>query len=153
MMPDNAMQPPFIKGKIVVFIGIKSFYVKITVVTLRNDCGIPLNSTVGGLDACIFCRLLHVAIITVSFFYYFYPVSTASFLSPSLHYLLLAIIAIIILFEIVRLRCKWALWGQRKRERRGISSFSWTIISLFLVLLLAPGIAIRYSNYCFLFSC
>ncbi|MFW0079238.1 MAG: hypothetical protein AB8Z16_01085 [Coxiella endosymbiont of Haemaphysalis qinghaiensis] len=73
-------------------------------------------------------------------------------MSPSLHYLLLAIIAIIILFEIVRLRCKWALWGQRKRERRGISSFSWTIISLFLVLLLAPGkqYAIPIIVSCFL---
>ncbi|MFW0094602.1 MAG: hypothetical protein AB8Y83_01385 [Coxiella endosymbiont of Haemaphysalis qinghaiensis] len=97
------------------------------------------NSTVADLDACIFCRLLYVAIITISFFYYFYPVSTTSFLSLSLHYLFLAIIAIIILFEIVGLRCKWVLWGQRKREGRVISSFSWTIISLCLVLLLAPG--------------
>ncbi|UVE59530.1 hypothetical protein [Coxiella-like endosymbiont] len=33
----------------------------------------------------------------------------------------------------------WILWGQREREVKNISSFTWTVVSLCVVLLLAPG--------------
>ncbi|WP_100622841.1 hypothetical protein [Candidatus Coxiella mudrowiae] len=80
-------------------------------------------STVGSLGAHLFRRLLHIAIIIIPFLYYSYSISVARFLGLSLHSLLLVIIAIVILFEIVRLRRKWVLWGQRKRKGRMVSSF------------------------------
>lgn len=80
-------------------------------------------STVGSLGAQLFRRLLHMAIIIIPFLYYSYSISVARFLGLSLHSLLLVMIAIVILFEIVRLRRKWVLWGQRKRKGRMVSSF------------------------------
>ena len=94
---------------------------------------------VGGLSGHIFRRSLHVVILFIPLLYFAYAGTVAQFTGLSQEHLLLIIIALAVIFEIVRLKMGWMLWGQREREAKNISSFSWTVVSLCVVLLLAPG--------------
>lgn len=97
------------------------------------------TKTNGGLSGYILRRSVHVAMLIVPPLYYAYAPSVAGFFGLSPPHLLLIIIALNILFEIVRLKRGWVLWGQRQREAKNISSLAWTVLSVCLVLLLAPG--------------
>lgn len=95
--------------------------------------------TVGGLGGHVFRRSVHMAILFMPFLYFAYAETVAQFTDLSPKNLLLIIIALTIIFEIVRLKMGWILLGQREREVKNISSFTWTVFSLCVVLLLAPG--------------
>ena len=104
---------------------------------MEND----YQKTVGGIRGYILRRLFHIFMLIVPFVYYAYAAeASADFIKLSPVALLLFIMVLTIIFEIVRLKRGWALlWGQRRREAKNISSLTWTIISLCLVLLLSPG--------------
>ena len=95
--------------------------------------------TIGGLGGYIFRRSLHVATLFIPLLYFANAKTVAQFTGLSKENLLLIIIALTTVFEIVRLKMGWILWGQREREIKNISSFAWTVVSLCVVLLLAPG--------------
>ena len=98
------------------------------------------TQTIGGLGSRVFRRSIHVAILFVPLLYFTYAETLAKFTGLSAKYLLLIIIIVLaIVFEIVRLKMGWILWGQREREAKSISSFAWTVVSLCVVLLLTPG--------------
>ncbi|QTS84119.1 hypothetical protein [Coxiella endosymbiont of Amblyomma nuttalli] len=112
---------------------ITTFYVRLV------PCAMCHMQIANGLKVRIFRRFLHVGIFLVSLFYFTYAKVIARFTNLSTKYLLLIIIILVIMFEIVRLKSGLVLYGQREREAKNISSFSWTVVSLCVVLLLAPG--------------
>ncbi|ATN85343.1 hypothetical protein [Coxiella burnetii] len=97
------------------------------------------HKTVGGIGGHILRRFIHLSMLIIPFLYYSYAKSRFNLFGLSYKSLLLVIIGLMLLFEIVRLKRGWLLWGQREREGKNFSSLAWTIVSLCLVLLLAPG--------------
>ena len=108
-----------------------------------------VRQTVGGMLGHVFRRFVHVAIAVVPILYYFYGVPIAQVVRLTPPQLLIAVIIFNIIFESVRLKFGWTWIGYRRHERKRISSFAWGVLSIGLVLLLAPdqrfGIPIIWS--------
>src|SRR5262249_46455134 len=88
----------------------------------------------------IFRRCIHLAMVFVPLLYYHYaPRLSALGISPRT--LLLIILAVVFIFEALRLRFGWILWGQRTLEKKTVSSMASGILGLCLVLLFSPSSA------------
>ena len=96
------------------------------------DSHSPVPYTLGGYPGHWLRRSIHLSTALIPFVYYFF---LQHWLYP---YGLLFLLAMIILFEGLRLYRGWLFLGQRTYETHYISAFAWGIASLLLVLLLAP---------------
>lgn len=92
----------------------------------------------GGRIAHILRRFIHVSILFVPLFYYYFIVHLAT--PKILHLLILAFIFLVFLFEKFRVRMRLVLFGQRLHEASHISAFAWTILSLGVLLILCPSV-------------
>ncbi len=97
------------------------------------------EKTRGGLLGHVIRRLLHVAIFVLPLFYYAYIHSIVGFLHLTLNEFLWGLIVLVIVLEALRLWRGWLAFGQRSNEAKRISAFTWTVVSILLVLLYAPS--------------
>lgn len=97
-----------------------------------------IGQTKGGLRGHILRRIMHIGMVLVPLVYYAYGTSIASWFFLTPHELLWLIMVFVILFEILRLKLGITLFVQRHYETGRISSFPWTVLSICLVLWLAP---------------
>ncbi|OGO95432.1 MAG: hypothetical protein A3F10_03080, partial [Coxiella sp. RIFCSPHIGHO2_12_FULL_42_15] len=97
------------------------------------------QSTKGRWYGHIFRRLVHVSMLLIPLVYYAYGESIAGFFSLSTHFFLLILLVVVMLVECLRLRLGLVIFGQRRHEARHISSFSWGMIGILLVLLISPS--------------
>lgn len=100
--------------------------------------GTYAEHTVGGLAGHLLRRVVHLAIAVTPLLYYAYGATVAGWIHVTPKQVLLIIIAIDILFEMLRLKLGWTVFGQRKHEAKRISAFAWGTVSVCLVLLLSP---------------
>lgn len=98
-----------------------------------------VSQTVGGVGGHVFRRVVHIAIGIIPILYYAYGESVAGLLHLSAKQLVIAVFIANILLEGIRLCFGWTLLGYRRHEARRISSFSWGVFSICLILFLAPG--------------
>jgi hypothetical protein len=96
------------------------------------------EQTVGGLSGHLLRRVVHVAIAATPLLYYAYGATVGGWFHLTAKQILLVIIAISIIFEVLRLKFGWTVFGQRQHEAKRISAFAWGAVSVCLVLLLAP---------------
>lgn len=96
-------------------------------------------STQGGRLAHIVRRMIHLSIILVPLFYYYFL--TPFFSRSLLNIAIILFLFFVILFEIIRIRFRIVLFTQRLHEATHVSAFGWTMLSLGLVLLFSPSIA------------
>lgn len=101
--------------------------------------GTQTKQTVGGVGGHLLRRSVHLLIVIVPIIYYRYGEAIAGFFHLTLAQFLVAIILLNIVVEGARLKFRWTFWGHRHREARQISSFSWGVLSVCLVLLFAPA--------------
>ena len=71
--------------------------------------------------------------------YYYHGQQIAGFFSVSLHVFILILLLLTMLAEWLRLQTGFVFFGQRKHEARRISSLSWGVLGIVIVLFLAPG--------------
>ncbi len=96
-------------------------------------------TTHGGGFGYWFRRLVHVAMGSIPYFYYWHGGAIAGWLWLSPQSLLIVILVGNAAMETLRLQQGWLYFGHRHYERRQICSFAWGITAICLVLLLAPG--------------
>ena len=101
---------------------------------------ITLHQTKGGTLGHITRRLIHISIIFLPFIYYDWIVPTVSNIRIAHHLIILAMIAVLI-FELLRLKCRFVIFAQRDYEATQICSFAWGILSIGFVLLFSPTIS------------
>lgn len=97
------------------------------------------SQTRGGTSGHLMRRLIHIAIFIVPLIYYAYGRAIAGVFHLTPTVFLWCLIALIVILEGLRLRKGWLAYGQRQREAKQFSSFAWGAVSIFLVLLFAPG--------------
>jgi len=98
-----------------------------------------VKSTKGGLTGHLLRRLLHFSMILVPIVYYYCGDIITYYLTLTPQLIIIILSAVAIIFEIVRLWFGVRVFGQREHETKQISSFTWAIVSMALVLLFAPG--------------
>lgn len=96
-------------------------------------------TTKGGAVGHWWRRLIHLSIALLPILYYKWGEVAAGFFHLSPIQLVLVILLINVVLESGRLYFGLILWGHRERERKQISSLAWGILSIGLVLILAPG--------------
>lgn len=92
----------------------------------------------GGALAHVARRFVHLCMILVPIFYFQFAEQVASWLSLSTAWLLISLLALTVIIEAIRLGFGVVVYLQREDERHRISAAAWTVVSLLLVLLLAP---------------
>jgi len=97
------------------------------------------SQTRGGRSGHIMRRLIHISIFGVPLIYYAYGASIAEVFHLTQTVILWCLIGLIVILESLRLWKGWIAFGQRQMEAKHISSFAWGAVSIFLVLLFAPG--------------
>jgi len=95
-----------------------------------------MHVTKGGKRGHLLRRLIHISIIFIPIFYYFF--AKPSFSSHALTYFLSFFIVTVLLFEWIRIKYRIVFFAQRAHEANQFSAFGWTMISIALVLLLSP---------------
>lgn len=97
-----------------------------------------------GNTAHYFRRAFHV--LGIGVFPLFYYGGLLRFLSrETSNTILLILLVVILLFELVRLRKGWLLFGQREYEKDSICATTWTLVALIILLLLSPTIALSMA--------
>lgn len=102
-----------------------------------NDKKIP-HKTHGGYWGHLWRRLIHVTMIAIPILYYTVVVPFLLDNHASEHKVLLGILLIALVFEAIRLWKGFIFFGHREHERNQISSFTWGISSIVIVLLFIP---------------
>lgn len=92
-------------------------------------------------------RCIHIAIGVVPFLYYWHGKQIANWMALEPEQLVILIIITILILEGVRLKKKWVIYGQRPYESTHISAAAWSILSVSLVLLLAPKFGIHGAAF------
>lgn len=87
-----------------------------------------------------FRRLIHFSIALVPFIYFGCSHFVQSHSPLTINQWLSLLVLIVLIFELLRLKFKWQVYGQRVYEKNQISALMWTILGISLVLLLAPPI-------------
>jgi len=95
--------------------------------------------TRGGGFGYLIRRLIHISSFVIPLIYYDFgqPIAAVFHITPTV--LLWCLIGVVIILEVMRLCFGWLAFGQRQHETKQISSFAWAAVSIFLVLLFAPG--------------
>ncbi len=97
----------------------------------------PIENTIGGWRGHVLRRCVHVAALIIPLIYYPYGSDMAAFFHLSFRGFLWVIIGFNILFEVLRFTFGWTFWGHRQREKKLISSFAWSVLSICFVLMWA----------------
>src|SRR3990167_313042 len=97
------------------------------------------SQTVGGFKGHLFRRAVHLSIAIFPILYYAYGKIVAGWIALTPSQLLIIIIILNSILEGLRFSFKWTWWGLRYQEARRLSSFSWGVLSICLVLLWAPA--------------
>lgn len=87
----------------------------------------------------VFRRIIHVSMLAIPLVYYAFAANIAGFFALSTHSFLLILLALALLVELIRLRMGLIFFGQRKHEAKYISSFSWGLFGIVIVLLTSPS--------------
>ena len=95
-----------------------------------------INQSVGGVKGHIFRRLFHVSLAAVPVVYYSYGPDAVVALSVDLLDLVSYIFLAILVMEIIRLKFRIVLVGQRRYESTQISAVAWGAFSIWLTILL-----------------
>lgn len=93
----------------------------------------------GGFAAHLLRRMVHIGSLLVLWLYYQYGKTVASFFGLPLSLLIWLVLGCVLILEVLRLRERWTIFGQRQYERTRISAFTWGAVGMALVLLFAPG--------------
>lgn len=99
--------------------------------------------TKGGQTAYFLRRFIHLSIILIPFLYYFFLIP--KFPLVNLKIIIIFMLFSLILFDIVRIRLGLLFFGQRQYEATHISAFTWTMITIGLVLLFSPSPAYSFA--------
>ncbi len=90
-----------------------------------------------------FRRFIHYSIALIPFIYYWYgPLLNHNFRITS-NEIVSLIVFLVMFFEIMRLKFKWRIYGQRPYEQKRISAVMWTVLGIGIVLLQAPKIGVH----------
>ena|SRR3990167_2077862 len=95
--------------------------------------------TYGGVSGHILRRLIHLSIIITPFYYYAYLPQRYSLAQR--HQFLYCWIAMVVIVELIRVRHRFIIFGQRRYEENRFSALGWTLVSLGVVFLFSPGMA------------
>jgi len=96
------------------------------------------SSTKGGAPAYWLRRAIHVSMAIIPLLYYRFGGDLAAVFNLVPWQLVLAILLLGIILEVIRLFFHITVFGQRDHEARQPSSFFWGLLSVGLVLILAP---------------
>lgn len=96
--------------------------------------------TKGGWVGHLIRRTIHITMVIIPWLYYQFGQEVSGFFHLTPQHLLWVLLFLVILLEVIRLRFSFQLFGQRAYEVKGVSSFAWGSVSLFLVLFFAPKI-------------
>ena len=94
-----------------------------------------INHSVGGLKGHILRRLIHVSMVFVPIIYYTYGADKTVSQSVSLLGLAGYIVLAILMIEIIRLKFRITIIGQRKYESRQVSAFAWGALAIWVTML------------------
>jgi hypothetical protein len=98
-----------------------------------------VDHTHGGSVGHKFRRGIHLLTAVVPFLYFHFATSVAAMVRLTGPQLVLAIVFVIVCFEVMRISRGWDIFGQRHYERHRLSAFAWSTIAVGSVLLLAPN--------------
>ncbi len=98
-----------------------------------------VRHTNGGLAGHILRRSIHVCVFLLPLLYYAHAKQVANHLSITPSCLLIGILLLTVVLDLLRIKMGWTFFGQRVFESGRPSSFAWGLISVCLVLLLAPS--------------
>ncbi|MGE3919561.1 MAG: hypothetical protein AB7F64_01220 [Gammaproteobacteria bacterium] len=87
-------------------------------------------------------RMFHLSMFFIPFFYYWGNIYFPTLIDPVKNQTVSAIVLIILLFEFIRYRNGWTLFGQRSYEAKQISALAQTTLAVGIVLLISPKIGL-----------
>ena len=99
--------------------------------------------TQGGLMGHLIRRALHVSILLGPFIYY--GILLRYLTEKSAHWIVFLFMLAVLVFELIRVRYRLVLLGQRSHEADHVSAFAWTMLSLCVIFLYSPGPAFSWS--------
>lgn len=106
--------------------------------------------THGGLAGHVFRRCVHIGFLLVfPWFNYHFGSTVGGWLGVSWSMCLWIVCALVILLEIIRIKFKWVIFGQRQHEAHHVSSVVWALTAAILVVQCAQP----YIAYAILWSC
>ena len=94
--------------------------------------------TKGGVAGHVLRRSVHILMIVIPIAYYFWGERLAHAWYMTTWQLVLVFLGLLCVYEILRIRCGWLLHGQRQHETEHISSMTWGIIAIAIVLIFSP---------------
>ena len=95
-----------------------------------------IKQTIGGFKGHVFRRLVHFSLATIPVVYYSYGPDTVVSLSVNLLEFVSCIFLAILVMEVIRLKFRIVLVGQRHYESTQISAFAWGAFSIWLTILI-----------------
>lgn len=104
-----------------------------------------IQQTAGGVYGHWLRRLIHLSMAVIPFLYYSYAMALASWMHWTPTGLVIAVVALILGFDLLRISQGWCLLGQRHYEVRRLSALAWSALAVGSVLLLAPHSSIAYA--------
>lgn len=98
-----------------------------------------MQNTQGGMWGHSVRRLIHVLMFFIPPLYFGFGAKISAMLHLHPEQILICIIIIILVFEILRIKRGWLLFGQRQHERHFLSSFAQGAVAIAITLLAIPG--------------
>ena len=96
-------------------------------------------NTVGGRTGHLLRRCIHVLMLLIPIAYYYWGDLIYHYCNHPKFEFILIIFALVITAEILRMKKRYLIFGQRSHEATHISSFAWGAMAMAIVLLLVPN--------------
>ena len=96
-------------------------------------------NTVGGHKGHLLRRCIHVLMLLIPIAYYYWGDLIYHYFNHAKVELVLIILVIVIAAEMLRMKKRYLIFGQRSHEATHISSFAWGAMAMAVVLLLVPN--------------
>ena len=95
----------------------------------------PINHSIGGIKGHVLRRVIHVSMVFVPVIYYTQGADRAVSQSVSVLEFSSYIVLAILMIEIIRLKFRITIIGQRKYESRQVSAFAWGALAIWVTML------------------
>ena len=96
----------------------------------------PINHSIGGIKGHVLRRVIHVSMVFVPVIYYTQGADRAVSQSVSVLEFSSYIVLAILMIEIIRLKFRITIIGQRKYESRQVSAFAWGALAIWVTMLI-----------------
>lgn len=97
------------------------------------------SHVVGGHWGHLLRRFIHMCMAIIPILYVQYGPAISAYLGFSVAWIVFFVILLFVFFDLLRLRFRWLMIGQRGYEKSQMSSMTWGALAIGLVLILAPG--------------